>query len=127
MFNKGHAFRGGKYQVIIDSGTGNSGIQDVAGNAMSGNFYGTFPTGDGLPGGDFVADISTFHNKVLPFVPVRTGFSPPPAGIDPPAGRRSSTKRAPTSTPALQSRRPRNSRRSTKHSSELVATSKTKD
>ena len=79
-------FRGGKYEVIINSGTGDTGIQDVAGNALDGNFYGAFPTGDGLAGGNFVADILTFHNKVLPFVPIADGYVPPAAGIDPPAG-----------------------------------------
>jgi hypothetical protein len=86
VFNKGRAFRGGKYEVIINSGTGDNGIQDVAGNALDGNFYGPFPTGDGLAGGTFVAQISTFHNVVLPFVPIADGYVPPPAGIDPPAG-----------------------------------------
>ena len=38
------------------------------------------------PGGTFVAQISTFHNVVLPFVPIADGYVPPPAGIDPPAG-----------------------------------------
>jgi hypothetical protein len=86
VFNKGHMFRGGKYEVIINSGTGDTGIQDVAGNALDGNYYGTFPTGDGLAGGNFVADIYTFHNKILPFVPIADGYVPPPKGIDPPAG-----------------------------------------
>jgi hypothetical protein len=68
----------GSYTIIA--------IQDVAGNALDGNYYGTFPTGDGLPGGDFVATIATFHNKVLPGVPIRDGFDPPSAAtIDPPA------------------------------------------
>ena len=86
VFNNGHTFRGGKYEVVIDSGTGDSGIQDVAGNALDGNFYGTFPAGDGLPGGNFVAAILTFHNKVLPYIPIADGYVPPPKGIDPPAG-----------------------------------------
>ncbi len=86
IFNNGHTFRGGKYEVLIDSGTGDSGIQDVAGNALDGNFYGSFPSGDGLAGGNFVADIDTFHRKVLPFVPIADGYVPPPKGIDPPAG-----------------------------------------
>ena len=86
VFNNGHPFRGGKYEVIINSGTVDTGIQDVAGNALDGNFYGSFPSGDGLAGGDFVADIFTFHNVVLPFVPIADGYVPPPAGIDPPAG-----------------------------------------
>ena len=71
VFNNGHAVRGGRYLVIIDSGGGDTGIHDVAGNALDGNFYGTFPTGDGLAGGNFAASIDTFHNKVvLPPVPV---------------------------------------------------------
>ena len=58
----------------------------MAGNALDGNFYGPFPTGDGLAGGNFVAAIYTFHNVVLPFVPIADGYVPPPKGIDPPAG-----------------------------------------
>ena len=84
VFNKGKMFRGGKYEVVIDSGVHGAGIQDAAGNALAGTFYGTFPTGDGLPG-NFEATIYTFHNVVLPFVPA-AGYSSPPAGIDPPAG-----------------------------------------
>ena len=77
VFNKGHSMRGGKYEVIIDSGTLDRGIHDVAGNALDGDFYGRFPTGDGLPGGDFVATIETFHNEVLPAVPIKNGFVSP--------------------------------------------------
>jgi hypothetical protein len=94
VFNKGKVFRGGKYEVLINSGTGDTGIQDVAGNALDGNFYGSFPTGDGLAGGNFVADIYTFHNVILPFVPIADGYSPPPKGIDPPAGSGASGKKA---------------------------------
>jgi hypothetical protein len=86
VFNKGHVFRGGRYEVVIDSGNGSTGIDSAAGVALSGNFYGSFPTGDGVPGGNFVAAIYTFHDKVLPFVPIASGYSPPAAGIDPPAG-----------------------------------------
>ena len=80
VFNDGHVFRGGKYEVVINSGTGDSGIQDVAGNALDGNFYGSFPSGDGLAGGNFVAAIPTFHRVVLPFVPTADGYVPPPRG-----------------------------------------------
>ena len=86
VFNNGHVFRGGKYEVLINSGTGDSGIQDVAGNALDGNFYGSFPTGDGLPGGNFIGTISTYHRVVMPFVPTGDGYVPPVKGIDPPAG-----------------------------------------
>ena len=68
VFNKGRAMRGGNYRVIINSGPGDFGMQDIAGNPLDGNFYGVFPSGDGLPGGDFVATIATFHHLVLPAV-----------------------------------------------------------
>ena len=86
VFNHGHVFRGGVYEVIINSGTGDTGIQDAAGNALDGNFYGTFPTGDGLAGGNFVADIYTYRNVVLRYVPIADGYVPPRAATDPPAG-----------------------------------------
>ena len=31
-------------------------MQDIAGNHLDGEFYGTFPSGNGINGGDFVAD-----------------------------------------------------------------------
>ena len=43
VFNKGHTFRGGKYEVVIDSGTGDDGIQDVAGNATRWQFLWKLP------------------------------------------------------------------------------------
>jgi hypothetical protein len=86
VFKNGHTFRVGRYEVLISSGTGDTGIQDVAGNALDGNFYGTFTTGDGLPGGNFIAAISTFHRVALPFVAMGDGYVPPAKGIDPPAG-----------------------------------------
>ena len=86
VFNKGHAVRGGRYLIEIDSGTGDAGIQDIAGNALDGNFYGVFPSGDGIAGGDFVVAIDTFHNGItLPYVPARDGYVPPSAAVDPPA------------------------------------------
>ena len=93
VFNDGRSMRGGKYAVVVDSGTGDRGIQDVAGNALDGNYYGRFPTGDGLPGGDFVATIATFHNRVLAGVPIKDGYVPPAAGIDPPAGSSTAKQR----------------------------------
>ena len=86
VFNKGRTVRGGRYLIIIDSGAGDTGIHDVAGVALDGNFYGTFPSGDGLAGGSFAASIDTFHNNiVLPPVPFRDGYVPPSKAIDPPA------------------------------------------
>ena len=86
VFNKGHSMRGGKYEVVIDSGAGDRGIHDVAENALDGDYYGRFPTGDGLPGGDFVATIETFHNQVLAGVPIKDGFARPATGAVHPAG-----------------------------------------
>jgi hypothetical protein len=92
VFNNGHTFRGGKYEVIINSGTGGMGIHDAAGTALDGNFYGSFPTGDGIAGGNFVADIYTYRNVILPFVPIADGYVPPKAAIDPPAGSSQTAK-----------------------------------
>jgi len=84
VFNHGHTVRGGRYTIVIDSGVGDTGIQDVAGNALDGEFYGSFPSGDGLPGGNFVATIATFHNNVvLSPVPVQSGYVSPRAAVDP--------------------------------------------
>ncbi len=77
QFYRGRELRGGLYFLVIDSGNDNNGIQDVAGNAMSGNYYGTFPSGDGLPGGNFVAMIAAFHNKVFAPFPIKDGWVPP--------------------------------------------------
>ena len=87
VFNRGRTVRGGLYSVVIDSATGDSGVHDVAGNALDGNFYGTFPTGDGIPGGNFAAAIATFHNNItLAPVPFKDGYvAPGKAVVDPPA------------------------------------------
>jgi uncharacterized protein (TIGR03118 family) len=85
VFQHGALLRGGSYTVVINSGSGNTGIEDNAENALSGNFYGTFPTGNGRPGGEFLAVINTFHNVVEPFIPAKDGYVPPSlAVIDPP-------------------------------------------
>ena len=49
VFNNGQTFRGGKYEVVIDSGTGNAGIQDVAGNALSRHLLRDVPDGRWTP------------------------------------------------------------------------------
>src|SRR5262249_11411352 len=59
-----------------------SGIQDLAGNALDGEFYGpASASGNGVPGGDFVANLNDFHNITQPPATV-IGFPHPndPAG-----------------------------------------------
>lgn len=72
QINQGRALRGGAYTLVVRSG----GLQDIAGNALDGEFYGTFPSGNGLPGGDFVARLNAFHNTVLPPAPANSTASP---------------------------------------------------
>ena len=95
VFHHGRELRGGLYTILINSGSGNSGIEDNAENAMSGTFYGHFPTGNGRPGGNFQALLATFHNKVEPFVPISAGHVSPATP----------TIRRPVA--AMRSRRPR--------------------
>src|SRR5262249_24775339 len=55
----------GFFQIIARSASllNPSGIQDVAGNALDGEFYGpNSASGNGVPGGDFVANFNNFHN-----------------------------------------------------------------
>ncbi len=68
VFNSGREIRGGFYLFTIrDSSNGNSSVQDLAENHLDGHFYGTFPSGNGINGSDFVAELSGYHNKI--FVP----------------------------------------------------------
>ena len=87
VFEDGRLLRGGRYTVLINSGSGNNGIEDNAENALSGRFYGKFPTGNGRPGGNFEVVIATFHNIVQPFIPARDGYvRPTSVRVDPPRG-----------------------------------------
>jgi large repetitive protein len=94
VFRHGKVLRGGLYFIEIDSGDNNNGIEDNAENALSGRYYGTFPTGDGRPGGDFIASIETFHKVVKPLVPNGAGYVPPSKAVDPPAGSSTATGHA---------------------------------
>ena len=40
-------------------------MQDLAENHLDGVFYGSFPSGNGINGSDFVAELQAFHNKVF--------------------------------------------------------------
>ena len=57
-FNGGAILRGGFYLFTIrDSSNGDSSVQDLAENHLDGVFYGSFPSGNGINGSDFVAEL----------------------------------------------------------------------
>jgi hypothetical protein len=66
-FNNGHILQGGFYLFTIRSASeaGGHGVQDEAENLLDGEFFGSFPTGPGLSGTDFVAELQAVHNKVF--------------------------------------------------------------
>ena len=93
VFHHGREMRGGRYALEIISGSGDSGIDDNAENALSGTYYGVFPTGDGRPGGNLQALIKTYHNIIKPMVPVPAGYVSPSAAIDPSARTKTSSRK----------------------------------
>ena len=65
-FNSGRPIRGGFYLFTIrDSSNGESSVQDMAENHLDGHFYGSFPSGNGINGSDFVAELDGYHNKIF--------------------------------------------------------------
>ena len=65
-FNAGASIKGGFYLFTIrDSSNGNSSVQDLAANHLDGVFYGSFPSGNGINGSDFNAELQAVHNKVF--------------------------------------------------------------
>ncbi len=65
-FNGGASIRGGFYLFTIrDSSNGESSVQDLAENHLDGVFYGSFPSGNGINGSDFIAELSGYHNKIF--------------------------------------------------------------
>jgi len=66
QFNNGHYIKGGFFEIIARSESilNRGGIQDVAGNALDGEYYGpNSASGNGVPGGDFIAKITEFHRN----------------------------------------------------------------
>lgn len=51
-------------------------IQDLAGNLLDGDYYGSFPTGNGTNGGAFVARVAVKGLKPGPILPVSTTANP---------------------------------------------------
>jgi hypothetical protein len=65
-FNGGAIIKGGFYLFTIrDSSNGNGSVQDLAENHLDGVFFGSFPSGNGINGSDFVAELSGFQNKIF--------------------------------------------------------------
>jgi hypothetical protein len=75
--NGGGIIRGGFYLFTVrDTSSGNSSVQDRAENHLDGEFYGKFPSGNGVNGGDFVAELQAYHNKVFaPQTIIGTAFA----------------------------------------------------
>ena len=65
----------GLYQLTASSASPvhTSGITDLAGNALDGEFLGNFPSGNGHPGGDFTITLPTTYSPVVVPVPVVPG------------------------------------------------------
>jgi hypothetical protein len=64
--NGGAIIPGGYYLFTIRGrSNGNSSVQDLAENHLDGVFYGSFPSGNGINGSDFVAELVAIHNKVF--------------------------------------------------------------
>ena len=70
--NHGHYLRGGRYYITIRSlsPSNTSGVRDLAGNALDGEFYNYFPSGNNVNGGDFVAELNAIHHII--YEPVST-------------------------------------------------------
>lgn len=69
--NNGKLIRGGfnfNFTIFASNVIRRSGVQDNATNGMDGEFFGTFPSGNGVNGGNFNARLVAFHNQVLPAI-----------------------------------------------------------
>jgi len=75
--NGGNVIQGGFYLFTIrDSSNGKSSVQDLAENHLDGVFYGSFPSGNGINGSDFVAELQAVHNKIFaPQTVIGTAFA----------------------------------------------------
>jgi hypothetical protein len=70
LVNHGQALPGGTYNLTILSGSGATGIRDLAGNALAGTFRGSFPSGSGVARGNFMAAFSTRHHRLIRLRPL---------------------------------------------------------
>jgi len=109
VVNGGAAIRGGTYMLRVRSAAAGfpAGVQDIAGNALDGEFYGTFPTGNNVPGGDFTAFLDSIHGRVFaPQSTVGPGRPTPQPRPTPPVRPRPVPPSRPT-PPARPAPRPR--------------------
>jgi len=89
QFNYGAVIHGGSYLFTIrGASNGDSSVQDKAGNHLDGVFYGSFPSGNGINGSDFVAELVAYHNIVKPPRTIIGAINP-----DPPAATAHTAKK----------------------------------
>ncbi len=86
------------YSVLI-LGTGASPVTDIAGNALDGQFNGSFPTGTGHPGSDFNPNFVVFDPNLVHKIYVGTPFRNPIT--DPTATKGSRANPFPTITTGI--------------------------
>jgi PKD repeat protein len=82
QINGGKYLRGGHYFLDIRSVSPKdlTGIQDIYGDALDGEFYNYFPSGNNVPGGDFIAELDAIHHTIYAprtVVGTATPVSPP--------------------------------------------------
>ena len=65
--NHGGYIKGGWYffTVFSTSPTNVTGVQDIAGNGLDGEFYGYFPSGNNVAGGNYVAQLTAIHHTIF--------------------------------------------------------------
>ena len=87
--NHGGYIKGGWYffTVFSTSPTNVTGVQDIAGNGLDGEFYGYVPSGNNVPGGDFVAQLTAIHHTTYAPSTIIGRATP----ISPPGNRPGST------------------------------------
>jgi hypothetical protein len=78
--NNNEPLRFGIYKFTIQS----AGLVDLAGRPLDGQYTGTFPSGNGQGGGDFVTILAETKNTVLPALPISANAGTPnPSGTAP--------------------------------------------
>jgi hypothetical protein len=83
-YNNGNMLPPGVYTLTVRSGAGSTGLRDLAGNALDGEFTNSLPSGNGVPGGNFVGNfnVSTVPSAhATPPSVVIVGNPPPPTTI----------------------------------------------